>query len=75
MTLPKNVFNREVPTRNLVTTISGVILAVVTVLILVGVITTEQGASLQEQLGIITIAVTQFISAVSALILVFKAKD
>lgn len=79
MALPKAFYNREVPTRNLVTTISGILLMVVqlvvTVLLATNKITTDQVQPLNEILsGIITVGV-QLVGYVSALILMFKAKD
>jgi len=69
------VYDKNVPTRNLVTTISGVIALVVPILALVGLLTPEQSAGLTEQLGIIGTAVSGIIGAISAIILIFKAQD
>lgn len=79
MALPKAFYNREVPSRNLVTTISGILLMVVqlvvTVLLATNKITSDQVQPLNEILsGIITVGV-QLVGYVSALILMFKAKD
>lgn len=75
MSLKKNFYDKSVPTKNLVTTISGVILLVVTLLATLGVITSDQAAILQTQLGVLGGAVTAIIGVVSAIILMFKAKD
>jgi len=75
MSLAKNVYNKEVPTRNLVTTISGVIVLVVTLLVTIGVLTQEQGTILSTQLGIAATAVQTLIGVISSIILVFKAVD
>jgi len=66
---------REFFSRNIVTTISGIILLIVTILVSVGLLTTEQGAELQTQLGVVVTAGSQIIAAIGALILIFKAKD
>lgn len=60
---------------NLVTTITGVILFVVTLLASFGVFTGDQAAAIQAQIGVIAPAVTAIVAAVSAIILVFKARD
>ncbi len=57
------------------TTVMGIILAVVTVLSALGVLTPEQSAEAQTQAAKILEAVSVIIGAISALILVFKAKD
>jgi hypothetical protein len=61
--------------KNLVTTISGVVTLAVTILVTVGVFTSEQGTAITDQVGIITPAITAIVGAVAALILIFKAKD
>ena len=66
---------REFFSKNIVTTISGIILLIVTILVSVGLLTTEQGAELQTQLGVVVTAGSQIIAAIGALILIFKAKD
>ena len=75
----KAFFDRSVPTRNLVTTISGILLMlaniVVTVLLTMGKITSDQAQPLNDILaGIVTVG-GQLVGYVSALILMFKAKD
>jgi hypothetical protein len=72
-------YDRSVPSRNLVTTISGILLMVanlvVTVLLATGKITSDEAQPLNEILmGIITVG-GQLVGYVSALILMFKAKD
>jgi hypothetical protein len=79
MSYSRNFYNKEVPSRNLVTTISGILLMavqlVVTVLLAMGKITSDQVQPLNEIFtGIITIG-GQLVGYVSALILMFKAKD
>jgi len=58
-----------------VTTITGIILLVVTILGSLGVLTPEQSTEVQTQAGVVIGAVVQIISAVSALILMFRARD
>jgi hypothetical protein len=79
MALPKAVFNREAPTRNLVTTITGLLLTlvsvVVSILLISGKVTQDQTQPLSDALtGIITVG-GQLVGYVSAIILIFKAKD
>jgi hypothetical protein len=79
MALPKAVFNKEVPTRNLITTISGmaglVISLVVSVLIAAGKVDQEQAAPLSDALNGVVTAAVQIIGYVTSIILIFKAKD
>lgn len=79
MSISKNFFNREVPTRNLITTISGILLMavqlVITVLLATGKITSDQVQPLNELLAGIIAAGTQIVGYVAALILMFRAKD
>ena len=79
MALPKAVYNREVPSRNLITTISGmaglVISLVVSVLIATGKVDQEQAAPLNDALNGIVTAGVQIAGYVTSLILIFKAKD
>ena len=60
---------------NWVTTITGIVLAVTVLLTSLGVITPEQSGAIQTQSQVILTAVGNVIGAVSALILIFKAKD
>jgi ribosomal protein L10 len=60
---------------NWVTTITGIILAVTVLLTSLGVITPEQSGEIQTQSQVILTSVGNVIGAVSALILIFKAKD
>ena len=79
MALPKAVFDKEVPSRNLITTISGmaglVISLVVSVLIATGKVDQEQAAPLNDALNGIVTAGVQIAGYVTSLILIFKAKD
>jgi ABC-type spermidine/putrescine transport system permease subunit II len=75
MILTKNFYDKSVPTRNLVTTISGIITIVITILASLGVFTPEQASGVTEQTTTLLTLVPQVISAIAALILIFKAKD
>ena len=71
----RNFYDRSVPTRNLVTTLTGIITAVVTVLVLVGVLTPEQSGTLSSNAVSIVEAVGVIWGAVASIILMFKATD
>ena len=62
-------------TRNLVTTISGIIMLIIQIIVSVGWIDSEQGLHLQEIAGGAITAVVQLVGYVSAVILMFKAQD
>jgi len=57
------------------TTVTGVLLAIVTILAAVGVLTPEQSTGVQTEGIKIIEAVNVIIGAIAAVILVFKAKD
>lgn len=71
----KNFYNKEVPTRNLITTITGIITLVLTILVGFGVITPEQQTELQQHAMTIVQAVVGVWGAITAIILMFKATD
>lgn len=73
--MTKAVFDKSVPTKNLVTTIAGVITLVITLLVGFGVLTPEQSVDVQTQATTIINAVVAIWGAISGLILIFKAKD
>jgi len=79
MSIARNFYNRAVPTRNLVTSITGIVLMainlIVTILIATGKITPEQATPINEALGGIVAAVGQIIGYVTSIILMFKAVD
>lgn len=79
MALPKAFYNKEVPSRNLVTTISGILLMVVnlvvTVLLATGKITQDQAQPLNEIFAGIIAVGGQLVGYITSLILMFKAKD
>lgn len=77
--LPRVIYDKNVPSRNLVTTISGVLLmlanVVVTILLATGKIDQDQVEPLNAALtGIITVG-GQLVGYVSSIILIFKATD
>jgi len=73
--LSKNFYNKAVPSRNLVTTITGIISAVLSILVLTGVLTPEQSGELSAHATTIVQAVTGVWGAITAIILMFKATD
>ena len=79
MALPKAVYDKEAPSKNLITTISGmaglVISLVVSVLIATGKVDQDQAAPLNDALNGIVTAGVQIAGYVTSLILIFKAKD
>lgn len=62
-------------TRNLVTTISGIVMLIIQIIVSVGWLDSEQGLHLQEIVGSLITAVVQVVGYVSAIILMFKAQD
>ena len=75
MSLTKNFYDKSVPTRNLVTTITGVITLVITILVSFNVLTPAQSTELQTQATVIINAITGIWGAITAIILMFKATD
>lgn len=73
--MTKAVYDKSVPTRNLVTTITGVITLVITILVGFGVITPEQSTDLQTNATTLINAGVAVWGAVSGIILIFKATD
>jgi amino acid transporter len=71
----KNVYDAKAPTRNLVTTITGIVTLIITLLVTFGVLTPEQADNTTTQVNVLATAIPQIISAIAALILIFKAKD
>lgn len=71
----KAVYDKSAPTKNLVTTISGIVTLIITLLVTFGVLTPQQASDITVQTSGLLIAVPQVISYVAALILIFKAKD
>jgi len=74
--ISRNVYDKEAGgTRNLVTTVTGIITLLLAVLVSFGVLTPEQSTELNSQALVIIQAVTGIWGAISAVILIFKAKD
>lgn len=71
----KAIFDPKVKTRNLVTTITGIVTLLITILVSLGVFTPEQAAAVTEQTNVLLTAIPQVVAAIAALILIFKAKD
>ena len=68
MKLPKVVYDPQVKSKNLVTTITGIVSIAVAALVLFGVVNSDQGADLKGYIEVI-------IPAVVGIISIFKAKD
>lgn len=71
----KAVYDKEVSSKNLITTITGIVALVVAILVSTGVISPEQSTDLQGNAISIVEAVSVIINAITGIILVFKAKD
>jgi hypothetical protein len=71
----KALYDKAVPTKNLITTIAGVVTLVITLLVTFGVFTPEQAAGVTVQTNVLLTAIPEIVSAIAALILIFKAKD
>jgi hypothetical protein len=75
MSLSRNFYDKSVPTRNLVTTITGILTLILSILVGFGVITPEQQTELAAHAMVIINAVVGIWGAITAVILMFKAKD
>lgn len=75
MSLAKNFYNRDVPTKNLITTITGIVTAVMSILVFLNVINIDQSTALQGHILTISEAVTAIYGSVVAIIAMFKATD
>jgi len=75
MNLKKNFYNKEVPTNNLVTTITGIITLIVSVLVGFGVIPLDKQVGLETNAVTIVEGIAAIYGAVNAIILMFKATD
>jgi hypothetical protein len=73
--MSKAFYDKSVPTRNLVTTISGIVTLIITLLVTFGVFSPEQATAVTTQTTTLLTLIPQVVSAVAALILIFKAKD
>ena len=77
--ITKNFYDRSVPTRNLITTITGIVLMainlIVSILLAAGKVTPEQAPVLTDTLGQIVTISSQLIGYISAIILMSKSTD
>ena len=73
--MTKAVYDKNVPTRNLVTTILGILGLVASILVGFGVVTPEQSTELTTQGTTIINAGFAIYTAVLSLISIFKATD
>lgn len=71
----KNFYDAQAPSGNLVTTITGIVTLIISILVGFGVLTPEQSTELSNHAMIILQAVVGVWGAISAIILMFKAKD
>jgi hypothetical protein len=75
MSALKNFYDKDVPSRNLWTTIPGLITLVLSLLVAFNVITIDQSGILQTQLTSLLQAGTAAYLAVMGIIAAFKATD
>lgn len=75
MGMSRAVYDPNVPTRNLITTASGVVMALVMALVAFNVVTPEQGQELQTHGLNLIEAARIIVESVVSIILIFKAKD
>jgi len=68
MKLSKAVYDPQVKSKNLVTTITGVVSIAISALVLFGIVNSTQGADLTQY-------ATMIVTAVAGIISIFKAKD
>ncbi len=73
--LSRNFYNKKVASRNLITTITGIISALLSILVLTGGLTPEQSGELSGHATAIVQGVTGIWGAITAIILMFKATD
>ena len=71
----RNVYDRSVPSRNLWTTIPGLITLVLSILVGFGVISLDQQGELQTHITTIYEALIAIYGGITSIILLFKAKD
>jgi hypothetical protein len=75
MDLKKNFYDKKAPSRNLVTTITGIVTLIIAVLVGFGIISLDQQAELEANAITIIEGIVAIYAAVNAIILMFKAKD
>lgn len=71
----KAIYDKSVPTRNLISTISGIVTLLITVLVGFGVIKPENSVDVQAHAASIINAVVVIIGAVTGLLQILKMKD
>jgi hypothetical protein len=71
----KALYDKDAPTKNLVTTISGIVTLTISILVTIGVFTPDQAAGVTTHTTTLLTVIPQVISAIAGLILMFKAKD
>ena len=71
----KAFYDKTVSTKNLITTITGIVTLVITILVSFGVFTPEQAEEATIQTNVLLTAIPQVVAAIAALVLMFKAKD
>jgi ABC-type Fe3+ transport system permease subunit len=71
----KAVYDSTVPTKNLITTISGVVTLLISLLVMFGVLTPEQAEGVTEHTNALFTLIPGVVLAVTGLIQIFKAKD
>jgi len=75
MQLSRNFYDKAVPTRNLVTTITGIVTLIISILVGFGILTPEQSTELQTHATVLINSGVAIWGAVTAVILMFKATD
>lgn len=75
MKLSKRAFDPAVKTRNLLTTIPGLIAVVLSVLVALNVITVDQSGALETHLTSLLQAGTAVYTAIMGIIAIFRATD
>jgi hypothetical protein len=71
----KAIYDAKAPTKNLITTITGVITLILSILVGFGVIDITQSTEINAQAGVLIQAGVAAYGAIVALIAVFKSKD
>jgi len=75
MRLPRAVYDPAKKSRNLVTTITGIVTLIISILVGFGVLTPEQSSALQGHATTLINAGVAVYGVVTAVILMFKAED
>ena len=75
MSLLRNAYDRNVPSRNLASTIKGILTAVLSILLFAGVISVDQQVELSAQGLSLVDAIVAAVVAVTAIINVLFVKD